>query len=71
MKKILIVIALFNISIVFAQQNKTVQTQAQQYLDAYNKQYQKLYTANSLAQWNMLTHIVEGDTMQQHIADEA
>ena len=66
------IIALFFCSISFCgfSQQTTVQKQAQQYLDTYNKEYQKLYTASSVAQWNMLTHIVKGDTMSQFIADE-
>lgn len=71
MRKASLAIFLLTSIVLSAQQNKTVQNQAQQYLDAYNKEYQRLYTASSVAQWNMLTHIVEGDTMQQHIADEA
>lgn len=71
MKKLTLIVFLFSSTLLLAQTNKTLQNHAQQYLDNYNKQYQKLYTASSLAQWNMLTHIVEGDTMQQYIADEA
>ena len=71
MKKIVTIICFVFVSLIlFAQQKNNTQTKAQQYLDAYNTKYQKLYYASSLAQWNMLTHIVEGDTMQQHIADE-
>lgn len=71
MKKLLLITFLVTSTLICAQQDKQIQNQAQRYLDAYNKEYQKLYTASSLAQWNMLTHIVEGDTIQQHIADEA
>jgi len=53
----------------FSQQNK-IQKEAQDFLNKYNDTYQKLYYASSLAQWQMLTHIVAGDTMAQHIADE-
>ena len=58
-------------SILFAQQKNTTQIQAQQYLDGYNKKYQQLRYADALAQWEMLTHIVAGDTMAQHNADVA
>ncbi|MCX6209211.1 MAG: M2 family metallopeptidase, partial [Bacteroidetes bacterium] len=71
MKKISLSALLFCTASLFAQKHNVIQHQAQQYLDNYNAEYQKLYTASSIAQWNMLTHIVEGDTMQQHIADEA
>ncbi len=70
MRKLFVLCAVLFAITVFAQQKNNTQTKAQQYLDAYNAKYQKLYYASSLAQWNMLTHIVEGDTMQQHIADE-
>lgn len=70
MKKLLfIATSSFLCQFTFAQQT-VVQKQAQEFLDKYNKDYQKIYYASSLAQWNMLTHIVAGDTMSQHIADE-
>ena len=58
-------------NIVFAQQKNTTQTQAQQFLNCYNKKYQQLRYNDALAQWEMLTHIVAGDTMAQHNADVA
>lgn len=51
-----------------------IQNDVQTFLDNYNAEYQKLYTASSEGQWIMQTHIVEGDTMASHnaaIADEA
>jgi peptidyl-dipeptidase A len=54
--------------------NSAIQALAQSYLDTYNKEYQKVYYASTLAQWEMQTHIVEGDTMAKHnaaVADEA
>jgi peptidyl-dipeptidase A len=51
-----------------------IQQQAQAFLDEYNNEFQKLYYASALAQWEMQTHIVEGDTMAKYnaaIADEA
>ncbi|MBS1593328.1 MAG: M2 family metallopeptidase [Bacteroidetes bacterium] len=45
-----------------------VQRQAQAFLDGYNKEYQRLTYADNLGQWQLNTHIVEGDTMDQHNA---
>lgn len=53
------------------QKSTPVQDQAQAYLDGYNKTYQQLYTADQLAQWKLNTRIVKGDTLSQHLADEA
>lgn len=39
------------------------QQEVQKYLDGYNLEYKKLYTASSLGQWEVNTHIIEGDTM--------
>jgi peptidyl-dipeptidase A len=52
-------------------QTTPLQKKAQQFLDGYSKQYQQLYYASSLAQWQLNTHIVKGDTTAQHAADEA
>ncbi len=51
--------------------NTAVQQQAQSYLDSYNTQYQQLYYPDELAQWKLNTRIVKGDTISQHIADDA
>ena len=51
--------------------NAAIQNQAQQFLDKYNTQYQKFAYADNLAQWELNTHIVEGDTMAQHQASIA
>ncbi len=51
--------------------NSNLQQQAQTYLDAYNKQYQSLNYTDALAQWKLNTRIVKGDTISQHLADEA
>ncbi len=48
--------------------------EVQAYLDDYNKKYQELYTASAAGQWQVNTHIVEGDTMNAYnsgIADQA
>lgn len=38
------------------------QKEVQNYLDSYNKKYQELLTASSIAQWNSNIKIVEGDS---------
>ena len=48
-----------------------VQTQAQAYLDGYNKEYQALFTSSNQKQWILNTRIVKGDTLSQHDADIA
>jgi peptidyl-dipeptidase A len=51
-----------------------LQTEVQAFLDQYNTDFQKYYTASSEGQWVLNTHIVEGDTMASHnaaLADEA
>ena len=48
--------------------------EVQTYLDDYNKKYQELYTASAAGQWQINTHIVEGDTMNAYnsgLADQA
>lgn len=52
-------------------QTTPLQQKAQQFLDGYSRTYQKLYYNTSLAQWQLNTHIVKGDTTAQHAADEA
>ena len=50
-----------------------LQQRVQTYLDSYNSEFQKVLYADNLAQWELQTHIVEGDTMAKHraaIADE-
>lgn len=39
-----------------------LQTDAQRFLDDYHSEYQRLYYASSLAEWESNTRIVEGDT---------
>jgi peptidyl-dipeptidase A len=51
-----------------------MQSEVQSYLDDYMSQYQKLYYASSLAEWNSNTKIVEGDTTNAYetrMANEA
>lgn len=50
------------------QDDTAIQARVQAYLDEYNKTYQKLGYADQLAQWELNTHIVEGDTMSDHNA---
>jgi peptidyl-dipeptidase A len=55
-------------------QESSLQTEVQQYLDAYTKQYENLYYDLSLAEWETNTHIVEGDTTNAYrsqIANQA
>lgn len=69
------------ISLIIACGNKTKkggnaekQKEVQTWLDQYNKDWQKLATAASESQWNLNTHIVEGDTVTEQEAaqnDEA
>ena len=54
--------------------NSKVQNQVRAYLDDYNREFQKVLYTDNLAQWELQTHIVKGDTMAKHraaIADEA
>jgi peptidyl-dipeptidase A len=51
--------------------NEAIQQEAQAYLDGYNKTYQQVFYASSLAGWKLNTRIVKGDTISQHLADEA
>lgn len=51
--------------------NSQLQQQAQQYLDSYNREFQKIFYADEIAQWTLNTRIVKGDTMAQHVAGEA
>jgi peptidyl-dipeptidase A len=57
-----------------ASDNSALQAEVQSYLDKYNAEYQKLTCTDQKAQWLLNTHIVEGDTTDQHtasVADEA
>ncbi len=50
------------------------QQEVQSFLDSYNQEYRRLYTASSEGQWKVNTHIVEGDTVnafESRQADEA
>ncbi len=61
MKKLFIFLLLAFIFSSCAVTQNTPQT-AQSYLDSYTKEYVRLYTAASEAEWAANTHIVEGDT---------
>lgn len=41
------------------------------FLAVYSQEYQKLYYASSQAEWDLNTHIVEGDTVTSQKAEEA
>ena len=49
----------------------TEQVQAQIFLDQYNQRYQELSKASQLAQWQLNTRIVPGDTTSEKLAGEA
>ena len=51
--------------------NPETQKEVQIFLDEYNKEWQRLIIASSLAQWELNTHIVEGDTLTSKRASEA
>lgn len=59
----------------FAMQNKKddadLVKRVNTFLDDYNKKYRELNIAANEAQWKMLTHIVEGDTMTSYQAQKA
>ena len=48
----------------------STQIHAQNYLDSYNKEYQRLSTEDNLAQWKLNTYIVKGDTVSSQLADK-
>lgn len=48
-----------------------VQATADAYLEAYNDEYQRLYTAAAEAEWLLNTRIVEGDTATQRAYERA
>jgi peptidyl-dipeptidase A len=48
-----------------------IQNEVQAWLDEYNKEWQKLATVSSEAQWDLNTHIVEGDTLANKKASDA
>ncbi len=51
--------------------NADKQKEVQLWLDDYNIQWQRLVIASSLAQWELNTHIVEGDTLTGKRASDA
>lgn len=51
--------------------NPEKQQEVQTWLDGYNKEWQKLVKAASEAQWELNTHIVEGDTVTEKKAADA
>lgn len=51
--------------------NPEKQKEVQAWLDTYNTEWQKLITASSEAQWELNTHIVEGDTLTEKKAADA
>lgn len=51
--------------------NAAVQQAAQQFLDSYTAQFAGLYYASAEGQWQLNTHIVEGDTVTSNAAARA
>lgn len=49
-----------------SEENRELQDSVQVYLDSYNKEYKDLYYAAAEAEWELNTHIVEGDTLAEH-----
>src|SRR2546427_13103507 len=47
------------------------QQKVQAYLDDYNLKYKNFYTVSNEAQWQVQTHIVQGDTMNAYHARKA
>lgn len=47
------------------------QKEVQDWLDSYNKEWQRLVLASSEAQWLLNTHIVDGDTVTEKVAADA
>ncbi len=48
-----------------------LQAEVDSFLTAYTNQYQQLYYTSSQAEWELNTHIVEGDTITSKRAEEA
>lgn len=61
MKKILFS-CLVAVSLLSACSSNKMQQEAQQFIDTYTAEYQKLYTASSEAQWKSNIEIIEGDS---------
>jgi peptidyl-dipeptidase A len=54
--------------------NEKIKSEAQAFLDNYNKTYRELFAASTENQWMVNTHIVEGDTMNAYrsgLSDQA
>jgi peptidyl-dipeptidase A len=65
---------LFIFSIAFSScqnESEKQQKEVQAFLDEYNQKYRELYTAASAGQWEVNTHIVEGDTMNAYNSAQA
>lgn len=52
-------------------EDKALQEEAQQFLDGYNKEYQKRLIAVNEGQWTLQTKIVPGDTMSNYKAQQS
>ena len=72
MKKILFIIAVLILTISCKQENnKSIQTEVQTFLDEYTNTYTKLYYASAEAEWIANTRIVVGDTINANEVQKA
>lgn len=69
--KNLIVIIFAALIISGCSNNEEFRNDVKNYLDSYNKKYQELYKNYSESQWELNTHIVDGDTISKQKAQEA
>lgn len=72
MKKIILILLVFGISISACKQDHSkIQAEAQAFIDTYTAEYLKLYTASSEAQWKSNIEIIEGDTTNAKATERA
>ena len=50
---------------------QAIQTEVDSFLTAYTRTYQDLYYTSAKAEWELNTHIVEGDTLTSQMAEMA
>ncbi len=53
------------------QEQETLRTRVDSFLNVYTSEYQQLYYTSAKAEWELNTHIVEGDTLTSRKAEEA
>ena len=64
----LFITVIFSCNTVKKEDNSAEQQRVQAYLDFYNKEFQEVLYADNIGQWELQTHIVEGDTTAKHHA---